>query len=142
MLQIKQSQYLPVVAALLLCSASSELAGLALSSQPASQERQLATLFSIGKANDEVGELSGSFFDLDRTEVGTVVTECDYDEYGNLVTLNEATGDGRTKSVSNQFDNDPSRWLLGRLRLTEVKAVRTGLPVTRRVVSNTTQRPR
>lgn len=59
-------------------------------------------------------------WDLNGTVMPSVITDTDYDAFGNATEIEVFTDDGFSKTTVNTYDNDTNDWILGRLRRTEV----------------------
>jgi hypothetical protein len=58
--------------------------------------------------------------DLDGSALPTTTSTFTYDTYNNATTIAVSVSDGSTKTTSNTFNNDPTKWLLGRLTTSSV----------------------
>src|SRR5262249_12875784 len=62
--------------------------------------------------------------DLDNSSLPTVTTTYTYDPSGNPTqTVAKTPDDNAKKTTTNPYDNDPTPWLLGRLRSASVASV-------------------
>jgi hypothetical protein len=57
-----------------------------------------------------------SRYDLDGSLMASTTTSNQYDAYGNVTQISVTSHDGHSKVTTNQYDNDPVNWILGRLR--------------------------
>lgn len=58
--------------------------------------------------------------DLNGAVLPTVTTDYTYDNYQNPLTVNRAVSDGSYKNATNTYNNDTTRWYLGRMLTTSV----------------------
>src|SRR5262249_51030449 len=64
--------------------------------------------------------------DLDKTPLPTVTSAYKYDTWGNATEIVVSATDGFSKTTTNTYTNDSSKWLLGRLtRATVTSAITT-----------------
>ncbi|MBU1224679.1 MAG: VCBS repeat-containing protein [Gammaproteobacteria bacterium] len=66
-----------------------------------------------------------SSHELTGALISTVITDTQYDPYGNPTSIVVNSGGGYSKTTTNLYDNvvDPDRWFLGRLRRSTVNSV-------------------
>src|SRR5262249_44788373 len=63
--------------------------------------------------------------DLDKTALPTVTSTYKYDTWGNATEIVVSATDGFSKTTTNTFTNDSSKWLLGRLTRATVTSAMT-----------------
>jgi hypothetical protein len=61
-----------------------------------------------------------SSWDLNGAALPVVTTETDYDRWGNATQVKVSTPDGYSKTTTNSYTNDESKWFLGRLQRSTV----------------------
>ena len=66
-----------------------------------------------------------SSYELSGSLISTVITDTQYDAYGNPTSIVVNSGGGYSKTTTNTYDNiiDDNRWFLGRLRRSTVNSV-------------------
>lgn len=57
-----------------------------------------------------------SRYDLDASLMASTTTSNQYDAYGNATQISVVSNDGHSKVTVNQYDNDVTNWILGRLK--------------------------
>lgn len=61
-----------------------------------------------------------SGWDLNGAVLPTVTSTNEFDRWGNATRITVSTGDGYAKDIVNQYDNDETKWHLGRLKRASV----------------------
>ena len=61
-----------------------------------------------------------SRYDLDASLMVSTTTSNQYDAWGNATQISVVSNDGHGKVTSNQYDNDVTHWILGRLKRASV----------------------